>query len=319
MKKYLHLQASKTARARGDRQSSGRLDEQSMTELLARGPLDQTFARLGAHRDGLTIEEATERRLVHGANEVARGGPPSWLRQLLQAFSSPFAIVLLVLAAVSYLMGVYYADPGTEDYAGFSILLIMVLVSGLLRFFQEFRSQRAADKLKAMVRTRAAVQRRVGVQPDGTPSVERRDVAVCDLVPGDVVHLQAGDIVPADMRLIDSRDLLMGQAALTGESLPIEKYDTLGALASKRAHPGDASNAGASKRLLDLPNVCFMGTTVVSGSAKALVIATGARTYFGSLAGKVLDQKRTETSFDKGVNSVTWLLIRFMLVMVPMV
>ena len=135
-----------------------------------------------------------------------------------------------------------------------------------------------------------------------------------DLVAGDIVQLSAGDMIPADIRLIESRDLFISQAVLTGEALPVEKYDTLGDVTQKSA----STLAADQSNLLDLPNICFMGTNVVSGRAKAVVVATGPRTYFGSLA-KAIVGSRVQTAFDRGVNSVSWLLIRFMLVMVPIV
>ncbi|WP_156257284.1 HAD-IC family P-type ATPase, partial [Sandarakinorhabdus oryzae] len=135
-----------------------------------------------------------------------------------------------------------------------------------------------------------------------------------EIVAGDIVRLSAGDMIPADVRLIESRDLFVSQAVLTGEAIPVEKYDTLGSVAEKSA----ASVASSEMNALDMPNVCFMGTNVVSGTATALVVATGARTYFGSLA-KAIVGSRAQTAFDRGINSVSWLLIRFMLVMVPVV
>jgi Mg2+-importing ATPase len=187
----------------------------------------------------------------------------------------------------------------------------MVSVSSLLRFFQEYRSNKAAERLKSMVRTTATVTRRA----TALARPEKQEIAMRDLVVGDIVSLQAGDMIPADIRLIQSRDLFISQAALTGEALPVEKYDTLGAVMEKSAHasPDDRSD------LLDMAHICFMGTNVVSGTATAIVIATGADPYFGSLAKNVVSHKRVETSFDRGVNSVSWLLIRFMLVMVPVV
>ncbi len=188
----------------------------------------------------------------------------------------------------------------------------MVTVSGLLRFWQEYRSSKAAEALKAMVRTTATVLRR--------SSYERairgrlREVPMRELVPGDIVQLSAGDMVPADVRLIASRDLFISQAVLTGEALPVEKYDTMGNVAQKSSD-GEVSSENA---LLELSNICFMGTNVVSGTATAVVVATGGRTYFGSLAKSIVGS-RAQTAFDRGVNSVSWLLIRFMLVMVPMV
>ncbi|MDA4633148.1 HAD-IC family P-type ATPase, partial [Escherichia coli] len=146
-----------------------------------------------------------------------------------------------------------------------------------------------------------------------TPS-EMLEIPMRELVAGDVVRLSAGDMIPADVRLIESRDLYVSQAVLTGEAIPVEKYDTLGAVAEKSAL-GIASD---QTDMLDVPNICFMGTNVVSGTATAVVVATGSRTYFGSLAKSIVGS-RAQTAFDRGINSVSWLLIRFMLVMVPVV
>ncbi|MDU1801134.1 MAG: magnesium-translocating P-type ATPase, partial [Pseudomonas aeruginosa] len=186
----------------------------------------------------------------------------------------------------------------------------MVLVSGLMRFWQEYRSGKAAEALKAMVRNTATVLRRDERGMRG----ELREIPMGELVVGDIVRLSAGDMIPADIRLIESRDLFISQAVLTGEALPVEKYDTLGAVREKSAK----RIAADQQDLLELPNICFMGTNVVSGTATAVVVATGARTYFGSLARSIVGS-RAQTAFDRGVNSVSWLLIRFMLVMVPIV
>ena len=231
------------------------------------------------------------------------------------AFHNLFVYVLLVLAAISITTDVWFAAPGERDYVGMTILLTMVTISALLRFVQEFRSLRAAEKLKAMVRITATVQRTV----TDTSEPARREVPMREVVTGDIVHLSAGDMIPADVRLIASRDLFISQAALTSEALPVEKYDTLGAVAGKSADAPAADETDASQSLLDLGNVCFMGTNVVSGTALAVVVSTGEDTYFGSLARNVVSHKRIETSFDLGVASVSWLLIRFMFVMVPIV
>ncbi|OWY38206.1 magnesium-translocating P-type ATPase [Xenophilus sp. AP218F] len=270
-----------------------------------------TLTNLRSHDDGLTMAEAAHRLMQHGRNEVAHDKPPHPLMQLLQAFNNPFVIVLIILGAISYVMDVAMAPPDDQDWTKVIILSAMIGVSGLLRFWQEFRSAKAAEKLKSLVRNTSTVQRR----PASGAAPIRLEVAMSELVVGDIVHLQAGDMIPADIKLIDSRDLFISQAVLTGEALPVEKYDTLGAVAEKSAN----GKAGEETDLLDLPNICFMGTNVVSGKATAVVVATGADTYFGSLARNVVSHKRIETSFDKGVNSVSWLLIRFMLVMVPIV
>jgi Mg2+-importing ATPase len=262
--------------------------------------------------DGLSRVQALARRAEEGLNEVAHERPPRWHVQLLHAFRNPFILLLLALAAVSLL---------TRDYKATAVIGVMVAASTLLRFVQEYRSGRAAERLQALVRTTATVGRPAprsevppgtaeafGVHLSEAPRLE--EVPIRLLVPGDVVHLSAGDMVPADVRLLSAKDLFVSQSALTGESLPVEKYDVPGAEVARRL--------GEYGGPLDLPNVCFMGTTVVSGTARAVVVATGARTYFGSLARQVIGQ-RAPTAFDRGVNGVSWLLIRFMLVMVPLV
>ncbi len=267
---------------------------------LASHGLDETLKGLGASLDGLDEADAAERLERDGPNEVAHEKPPHWIVQLLSAFKNPFIIVLVTLAIIQYI-----SSP--DDPRPIIIISVMVAISVGLQFWQEYRSALAAEKLKALVRTTATVLRR----EDGQSRA--REVPIRELVPGDIVRLSAGDLVPADVRLMSSRDLFVSQAALTGEALPVEKYDTLGSVAVKSA-PGATSEAGQ----LDQSNICFLGTNVVSGTATALVVATGQHTYFGSLARSIVG-KRAETSFDRGVKSVSWVLIRFMLVMVPIV
>ncbi len=277
----------------------------------ARLSVQASLEALRTQRGGLTQADADARRAADGPNEVAHDKPaPAWL-QLLRAFRNPFVLVLLGLATVSYFTDIHFAAPADRDWTGIIIMLTMVTLSGMLRFVQEYRSGRAAEKLKSMVRSTATVLRRDGQSSGGT----RRELPMDQLVAGDIIELQAGDMIPADIRLLQSRDLFISQAILTGEALPVEKYDTLGSVSAKRADAQSAENA----ELLDLANICFMGTNVVSGTATAVVVGTGQNTYFGSLARNVVSTKRVETSFDRGVNSVSWLLIRFMLVMVPIV
>ena len=242
--------------------------------------------------DGLSRIKSLQRLARDGFNEIASEKPPRWYVQLLHAFHTPFNYLLLTLAIVAFV---------TEDYKATVVISVMVAISGLLRFWQEYRSSLAAEQLRSLVLTTATVAR-PGLPPEETP--------IRNLVVGDVIHLSAGDIVPADVRLLTSKDLFVSQAALTGESIPVEKSDA-SPVAIRRLLEARVSP-------LDLPNLCFMGTSVVSGTAKAVVFATGSRTYLGSLA-RYLVGKRAETAFDKGVRSVSWLLIRFMLVMVPIV
>ncbi|WAL84259.1 magnesium-translocating P-type ATPase [Pandoraea sp. XJJ-1] len=309
-----HLHSRRKQRGFVERSTSSDLPPvgPDVVARLANEPLQDVLHTLDTDLKGLTLADVGQRQTRYGPNEIAHDKPPHWAVQLFGAFKNPFVMVLLALATVSYFTDVYFADPGDEDYMGISILLTMVTISGLLRFFSEFRSLRAAEKLKAMVCTTASVRRRV----TATGEPERHEVAMRELVVGDIVTLQAGDMIPADLRLIESRDLFISQAVLTGEALPVEKYDTLGAVAQKSA---ETTAGQGNANLLDLSNICFMGTNVVSGTATGVVVATAGDTYFGALATNVVSHKRVETSFDRGVNSVSWLLIRFMLVMVPVV
>jgi Mg2+-importing ATPase len=259
------------------------------------------YAALDTSAAGLNEEQIAERLDRDGLNEVSHEKPPHWALQLLHAFANPFIVVLLVLACVQF-------ATDTTNLTGPTIIGVMVSISVFLSFVQEYRSSKAAEKLKAMVRNTATVTRRAS---DGHS--ERIEVPVAELVAGDIVHLAAGDMVPADLRLVSAKDLFISQAILTGESLPVEKS------APGHTHTSDElEGAAVSDNPLDLATVCYMGTNVVSGTATAVIVATGPRSYLGSLARTVVGQ-RVQTSFDRGVKSVSWLLIRFMAVMVPIV
>jgi Mg2+-importing ATPase len=262
---------------------------------------DALLAQLDTSLAGLNEEQITDRLDRDGVNEVSHEKPPHWTFQLLRAFKNPFIIVLLILAVVQV-----FITP--DDLSGPIIIAVMVAISVFLSFSQEYRSSRAAEKLKAMVRNTATVTRRASDEHS-----ERIEVPVGELVVGDIVHLAAGDMVPADLRLLTAKDLFISQAILTGESLPVEKAGPA------QAHVVESGAHGAQQNNpLDLPTVCYMGTNVVSGTATAVVAATGGRTYLGSLARSIVGE-RVQTSFDRGVSSVSWLLIRFMAVMVPIV
>ena len=249
---------------------------------------------------GLNEEQIGERLERDGLNEVTHEKPPHWALQLLHAFKNPFIVVLLVLAGVQL-------GTDSTNLTGPTIISVMVLISVLLSFSQEYRSSKAAEKLKAMVRNTATVTLRASDDHS-----ERIDVPVGELVAGDMVHLAAGDMVPADLRLLTAKDLFISQAILTGESLPVEKW------APSRGPASQEMEQSVVDSPLELATVCYMGTNVVSGTAVAMVVATGSRSYLGSLACTVAGQ-RVQTSFDRGVKSVSWLLIRFMAVMVPIV
>ncbi|WP_430615588.1 magnesium-translocating P-type ATPase [Flavobacterium sp. JP2137] len=274
--------------------------------------IDQCFDLFKTSEHGLSHLEAQRRLEVYGKNEIIHQKAPSALWQLLLAYKNPFIFVLGVLAIISFFMDFWlpYRQGEPAELAGVIIIVTMILISGLLRFWQEYRTNKAADSLSSLVKTTATVRRRT----DTNAGSLIMEVLVEELVPGDIVLLSAGDLVPADIRLFTSRDLFVSEAALTGESMPVEKYDIPG----DDVLDGGAQNSPERNDLLRLNHICLMGTNVTSGTASGMVFSTGSQTYFGSLATSIVG-KRPETAFDKGVNSVSWLLIRFMMVMVPVV
>lgn len=254
------------------------------------------FKILASEETGLNKEQVEERLETFGTNEVVHEKAPAWYIQFIQAFITPFNAVLILIAATSFIIDVVLTSPADRDYKTVVVVGVMILLSSVIRFWQEFRSNVAAEKLKSMVKTTATVLRK----DEG-----KIEIDIKEIVPGDIIFLSAGDMIPADCRIIQSKDLFLNQSTLTGEAMPVEKKEFV---------ISDTQN----KSPLELENICFMGTNVESGQALAIAVTTGNHTYFGSIS-KSISGKRAETSFDKGVNSVSWLLIRFMLVMVPLV
>ena len=254
------------------------------------------YAMLESSEEGITKITADDRLLKFGYNEVQHQKAPRWYVQLLQAFLNPFIYVLLTIALVSFIIDVWLPSAPERDFKTVIVVSVMVVVSVLLRFIQEYRSNRAAEKLKSMVKTTATVLRKFR---------GKIELPLSELVPGDVVYLSAGDMVPADCRILRSKDLFVSESMLTGEALPVEKNYLAIRDADKR-------------QPTELNNLAFMGTNIVSGSASAIVVATGGYTYFGSISRSITNE-RPETSFDKGINKISFLLIRFMLIMVPVI
>lgn len=245
-----------------------------------------------SHPEGLNAGEVEKSRAGHGDNHLPSEAPtPRW-RHLWLCYRNPFNLLLTALGIVSY---------ATEDLFAAGVIALMVGISTLLNFVQEARSTKAADALKAMVSNTATVLRVINEKGESA----WLELPIDRLVVGDIIKLAAGDMIPADIRLIQARDLFVAQSSLTGESLPVEK------VASSR-NPLQANP-------LECDTLCFMGTTVVSGSAQAIVIATGGNTWFGQLAGRVSDQESEPNAFQKGIGRVSMLLIRFMMVMTPVV
>lgn len=251
---------------------------------------DETLARLHSTVSGLDVDEAQRRLRTYGPNQVVYEARHTIIGELAGRTINPLNLLLLSLATVSYTLG----DPRAAIMIG-----VMVILSVSLGFVQEHRSNKAADALRRMVRTTATVIRQT--KAAGPTHV---DIPIEQLVPGDVIQLAAGDLVPADLRLISARDLFVNQSALTGESMPLEK--------------GPHTHVAPVDSHFELPNVCFMGSAIVSGVGCGVVVLTGKATIFGRIADVVAAQ-RIETSFDRGVTRFTWLMIRFILVMVPLV
>lgn len=248
-------------------------------------PIDLLFKKLNTSGKGLTKKESQRRLERYGYNESAKKKKRTILFQILSKFINPLVIVLLVIATFSIFFG---------EKISALLVLSMALLSIFLSFIQEYRAGKEAEKLSEMVRATATVYR------DGTP----KEIKIKEIVPGDIVDLYAGDMIPADLRIISCKDLFINQASLTGESLPIEKFAT----------PVKPKN----NSLLERNNIAFMGSSAVSGTALGVVIKTGISTQFGELSRR-LATMRIETSFDKGINKFTLLMIRFMLILVVVI
>ena len=245
----------------------------------------EVLQSLGSSLNGLAEAEAEKRLTQYGPNEVGQEKRHEWLHRLWTAVRNPLVVLLTVLAILSF---------ATDDLPGGTVMLSMVILGVSLRLVQETRAGNAAAKLKAMIKVTATVVR------DG----QQKEIPLQHLVPGDVIKLSAGDMIPGDVRLLAAKDLFIIQATLTGESLPVEK--------------SDARDLRTGISPIEHHNLCFLGTSVESGAATGVIIATGAKTYFGKMASSLVGQQ-PDTAFDKGVKKFVWLMLSFMLVMVPMV
>ena len=252
---------------------------------------DSLFSSFSSAPQGLSVSIAEERLESDGLNEINYGKTQPWFVRLLLSFANPFSLVLILVAVVSFFTEVIFSTD--KSWATVIIIMVLVGISGVLQFVQESKSNDAAEKLKAMVSSNATVVR------DGVDC----EIPMNEIVKGDIVKLSAGDMMPADVRILSSKDLFVGQSALTGESAPVEKYSELNT---------------SSTNALELSNICYMGTNVISGSASAIVIGVGNNTYFGSIA-KDLTGRKAQSNFEKGIASVSKLLLRLMLIMVPII
>lgn len=260
---------------------------------LCRTPKDEFIAKFKIKDEGLNDNEISEKIHTYGYNEVTQTKTKKWYHYLFRSLFTPFNSILIGIALVLSYTDVYLAED--PNYANIIVILVLVAVSTFLDFFSEYRSNLAAEKLKQLVSTTTTVIR----------NGKKVKVPFKDLVLGDTVILSAGDMIPADLRIIESKDLYVGQSTLTGESDAIKKLEN--------TELTDEINS-----LSDLDTICFMGTNVISGSAKGIVVLTADDTYFGKVA-HTLTNGKPKTAFQKGIENISKLLIRLMLVLIPIV
>lgn len=253
---------------------------------------DDFIKKYRVNPNGLTNNEAKQRLEKLGLNEITQAKPKRWYNYFLESLFSPFNCILLGIVAILCYTDIYL--PPTPSYANIIVIAILVTASTLLDFFEEYRSNKAAEQLKEMVATTTSVIR----------NGKEIQVPIKEVTLGDVVILSAGSMIPADLKIIESKDLYVGQSALTGESDSI-----------KKSSESELSIDNLDS-ISDLDTICFMGTNVVSGSAKGIVIKTADSTYFGKVAHS-LTQGKPKTAFQKGIENVSRLLIHFMLIMIP--
>ena len=244
-------------------------------------------------KKGLNTTQVAENSKKYGRNEMKQKKPKKWYHYLLESFISPFNLILLGITVVLFYTDVYLTNP--PSYANIIVILLLVVISTLLEFFEVYRSNQAAEKLKSMVEAKATVLR------EG----EEQKIPMSEIVVGDILLLSAGDIIPADLKVLESKDLYVNQSSLTGESDSVRKVEKT-----------QSQNQEDLEFITDLDTICFMGTNVMSGYAKAVVIKVGDDTYFGKVA-HTIQTGKPKTAFQKGIESVSKLLIRFMLVLIP--
>ena len=265
--------------------------------LASSQPLKNVYSFFQTSPSGLSSDEASRKLSTYGHNEIRREKSRNPLTMFVKAFINPFIGVLTALVVISFILDVLIAPAGEKDWTAIIIISTMVVISAILRFWQEWKAAKSSEALQKMVTNTCSVRRA------DTGDIE---IPFAKVVPGDIISLSAGDMVPADMRVIETKDFFVSQSSLTGESEPIEK--TPEAKASKNSRGS----------IVELNNICFMGSTVISGSATGICHTTGNDTYLGTIAKNIVGHRAT-TAFDKGISKVSFLLIRFMLVMIPFV
>lgn len=254
---------------------------------------DEFLKKFEIDEKGLTANEADQNLKKYGKNEVKQAKPKKWYHYFSQSLFSPFNSILLGIVLILFYTDVFL--PENPSFANIIVIIVLVAVSTLLEFTEEYKSNKAAQKLKELVETTTTVIR------DG----KKIDISLKMVTVGDIVYLSAGSMIPADLRIIEAKDLYVGQSSLTGESDSVKKVV-------------NTENEEEIESILDLDNICFMGTNVISGSAKGVVIKVGDSTYFGKIA-KSVSPNKPKTSFQKGIENISRLLIRFMVLIIPII
>lgn len=257
-------------------------------------PKEEFIKKYEVNENGLSSYKAEEKIHRLGLNEIRQSKQKKWYNYFFESLFSPFNCILLGIVAILLYTDVYL--PPTPSYANIIVIIILVITSTLLDFFEEYRSNKAAEKLKELVSTTTTVIR----------NGQKQEIPIKQVTLGDIVILSAGSMIPADLRIIESKDLYVGQSSLTGESDSVKK------LVNSEISIDELDS------IADLDTICFMGTNVISGSAKGVVIKTADSTYFGKIA-DTLNTGKPKTAFQKGIESISRLLIRFMIIMIPLV
>ena len=255
-------------------------------------PVEDFKKEKNISNNGLTKEEVNKSQQQYGKNEVKQSKPKKWYHYLFASFTSPFNLILLGITFVLIYTDVILSSP--PSYANIIVVVLLMLVSTFLEFFEVFKSNKAAEKLKKLVEVTGTVFR----------AGKQEKIPLNEIVVGDTIILSAGDLIPADLRIIEEKDLYVVQSSLTGESDAVRKFAT------------SKIEENKIEDITDLDTICFMGTNVMSGTAKGVVLKVGDNTYLGKVA-QAIEQKKPKTSFQKGIENVSKLLIRFMLVLIP--
>lgn len=274
---------TKTEQVKLKRNKKASLSDQQNKALLAFAKLETKDAikQLGSSENGLNLGQIEPLREKYGYNTFSTKKKDNLLKKLISAFFNPFSIILMIIGVLTLITPLFaIGSIAASDWISFGIISAMIIISGVIKLFQEGRSSKASEKLKQMIKTTTAIKRNGVI----------KELPMEEVLPGDIIKLSAGDMIPADIRIISARDLFITQSSLTGESEPIEKFSY--------------SITDEITSALECNNLCFMGTSVSSGSAIGIVVHTGRNTFFGSVA-KALNRKTPKTNFDKGIASVS--------------